>query len=111
MQTKIVDYRKIFRPCANKGQFLLSVKVKAGSNRDFVEGMLLLNDVWYLKISIKAAPEHGRANKAIISFLAKQFNLPQKSLQIISGHKINKKNIMIEVGSELAQVSMLHALG
>jgi uncharacterized protein YggU (UPF0235/DUF167 family) len=39
----------------------------------------------YLKLSIKSLPEKGKANKAIIDYLAKELDLPRSDIEITSG--------------------------
>ncbi len=48
-----------------------------------------------LKIYINAVPEQGKANKAIIDFLAKKWQLKKNQIKIISGakHRIKKVHI------------------
>ena len=41
-------------------------------------------DNWTLKIRIKAVPENWKANKELINFLAKEFWVNKKNIEIIS---------------------------
>ena len=47
------------------------------------------------KIRIAAAPEKGKANDALISFLSQELNIPQKQFTIISGHTSPLKKVQI----------------
>ncbi|MEX2130305.1 MAG: DUF167 family protein [Pseudohongiellaceae bacterium] len=49
-----------------------------------------------LKIRIKAAPVDGDANQQLIRFLSRQFKVPQKRIQIVSGANNRRKRISIE---------------
>ncbi|WP_456369864.1 DUF167 domain-containing protein [Thermodesulfatator atlanticus] len=49
-----------------------------------------------LKIKLKAPPVEGKANKALVSFLAKRLSLPKNHLKIISGLTSRRKRIYIE---------------
>jgi len=66
----------------------LKVKVVPGSSRDCIVGWL--GDE--LKIRISAAPEKGKANKAVIKLLEKALAVPKGSINLDSGstnpHKI-----------------------
>ena len=79
---------------------LITVKVLPKSSRDEVVGME--GDV--CKVKIKAAPVDGKANKALIAVLAKEFSLPKKSIEIISGWTSRLKRVRI---SGLAQKDLI----
>lgn len=48
-----------------------------------------------LKIRVTAVPEKGKANKALISHLAKAWRLPKSSLNLASGDKDRHKKLFI----------------
>lgn len=48
-----------------------------------------------LTIKVKAIAEDGKANKELIKFVAKTFNLKQKNISIISGQKSRMKTLRI----------------
>ncbi len=70
----------------------VSVKVAAGAKKEVVEA--LPNNRF--KISVKAKPEQGAANARVIELVAKHFNVPQKKVRIIKGHKTPTK--ILEIG-------------
>ncbi len=49
-----------------------------------------------LKIQLMAPPVDGKANKALISFLAKRLYLKKDSLNIVSGQNGRRKTIHVE---------------
>jgi uncharacterized protein len=49
----------------------------------------------FLKIKIKAIPEHGKANDTLIKFLSKYFKIPKSNIEIIQGK--NSRNKIIEI--------------
>ncbi|OHB41092.1 MAG: YggU family protein [Planctomycetes bacterium GWC2_39_26] len=49
-----------------------------------------------LKLTVTAAPEKGKANKAVIELLANTFHISESSIHIISGESSRDKRIMIE---------------
>ncbi|HNZ86574.1 MAG TPA: DUF167 domain-containing protein [bacterium] len=49
----------------------------------------------FLKIKIKAIPEHGKANEELIKFLSKSFKIPKSNIQIIKGN--NSRNKIVEI--------------
>ncbi len=48
-----------------------------------------------LKVKITAAPEDGKANAALIKFLAKQWGIAPSSLEITSGHTGRHKRLKV----------------
>jgi uncharacterized protein len=70
---------------------VISVKVLPKSSRDEIIGM----EEGICKVKIKAPPVDGKANKALIKVLAKEFNLPRKSIEIISGWTSRLKRVRI----------------
>jgi uncharacterized protein YggU (UPF0235/DUF167 family) len=51
------------------------------------------------KVSVRAAPDGGRANDAIIRALAKHFKVSANDIRIVSGHAAGQK--IIEIGGRL----------
>ena len=70
----------------------LTVKVVPGSSRTEIAGTY----GQMLKIKVAAPPEKGKANKAILEFLAKQLGIRKNALQITSGQTSCIKQIWIE---------------
>lgn len=50
----------------------------------------------YLAIRVSAVPEEGKANKALIAFLAKSLKLPKSAIHLISGGTSRKKRLRID---------------
>ncbi|HEB83299.1 MAG TPA: DUF167 domain-containing protein [Gammaproteobacteria bacterium] len=70
----------------------LQIKVIPSSSRDAFAGWLGET----LKIKVKAPPEKGRANKAVIKFLEKALQLPKGSISIASGLTASRKTLEID---------------
>jgi uncharacterized protein (TIGR00251 family) len=60
----------------------LSLKVVPGSSRDEIVGWL--GDS--LKMKVKAPPEKGRANEAVVALLAERLRIDASSIAMVSGH-------------------------
>ena len=60
----------------------LRLRVSPGSGRASIVGRH--GDAW--KIRVTEAPEHGRANEAVVQLLAKALALPRDAVAIVSGH-------------------------
>ena len=70
--------------------FLVKVIPKA-SKTEFVG--YLADGTW--KVKVAAAPEKGRANKELCSFLAEHLGVAQSKVQIISGETSHLKRIRV----------------
>lgn len=69
----------------------LQIKVIPSSSKDCIAGWM--EDT--LKIKVKAPPEKGRANKAVIKLLEKSLKLTKGSVAIQSGLTSSKKIVEI----------------
>ncbi len=58
------------------------LRVSPGAGRAAIVGRY--GDGW--KVRVTAAPEHGRANDAVLRLLADALSLPRESLTLVSGH-------------------------
>ena len=70
----------------------IRVKVIPGASRESLEW--LEKDL--LKITVRAAPEKGKANKAVISLLAKTLGLEKNAVTVVSGQTSPLKTIELE---------------
>jgi uncharacterized protein (TIGR00251 family) len=74
------------------GKLNLTLKVIPKSSRNEVVGLLADGS---LKVKIAAAPEKGKANAAICDFLADEFGVPKRNIQIVRGETSATKHIVI----------------
>jgi hypothetical protein len=73
------------------GGVVFVAKIVPGSSRTGVCG--LLNGM--LKIKISAAPEKGKANQALVGFLAKKLSVKKNAVSIISGQTNPVKQVQV----------------
>ncbi len=73
------------------GRVLLRVYVQPKASKNRFAG--LYNGA--IKLAITAPPVDGKANAAVIKFLASFFNLKKKNLEIKHGLQSRKKSILI----------------
>ena len=73
------------------GGCILSVRLHPGAKHNAITGV----HADALKISITTSPTDGRANAALIAFLAERLNIPRTSIQLISGPRSQSKAFRI----------------
>ncbi len=89
---------------------LLSLRLTPKSSRDAVESIETLSDGRsVLKARVRAVPEDGKANDALLRLLAKTLDVPLRSLSLSSGSTGRTKVIRIE-GAPQATVARLTTL-
>lgn len=69
----------------------LAVHIQPNSSRNQING--IHGD--RLKIRITARPVDGKANAALIAFVAELFSTPKSAVSINSGHNSRAKNLLI----------------
>ncbi len=84
------------------GRLTLTVYVQPKASQNRLAG--LHNGA--MKLCITAPPVDGKANTAVIAFLAKLFRLPKSRLTLHSGHQGRTKRLLIE-GLTLAEAEAL----
>lgn len=87
------------------GGVRLSVRITPNAKKNEVLG--IAEDA--LKIKLHAQPIEGKANEALIAFLADRLRLPKRAVQITHGHTSKLKLLEIE-GEGLTVETVKHAL-
>lgn len=82
---------------------VITVKVVPGSSRSEIIG----RHGTMLKVRVAAPPEKGKANKALLEFLAKQLNLKKTDMEITSGHTSSVKQVFL-AGATLEAVESMY---
>lgn len=89
----------------------LQLRVSPGASRTGVVGRH--GDAW--KVRVAAPPDGGRANEAVVRLLADTFELPQRNIEIVSGHTGRDKVVRLAgIDAEEAErrlVSVTAAVG
>ena len=79
------------------GEVTLRVRVTPRGGRDALAG-------WQdgvLRVRLVAPPVEGRANEALVRFLAKTLGLPLRDVRLVGGETSREKRLVIEgVGAE-----------
>jgi uncharacterized protein (TIGR00251 family) len=71
---------------------MIKVKVTSNSREEKVIG----EEEGFLKVKVRAPPEDGKANTALIEVLAKHFNVPKRCIIIQSGYTSRIKQVIID---------------
>ena len=70
---------------------ILNVRVVPRASRDGIAGVM--GDA--LKVRIQAPPVEGKANAYLVKFLSKQWNIPRRDIEILSGETGRNKRLRI----------------
>lgn len=74
----------------------MRVRIAPNSSSCSINGVFSdASGVQYLKVSVNAVPEKGKANKELIAFLAKFLKIAKSRLTIVSGETDRCKKICI----------------
>jgi len=80
-----------------KGGLLLSVRATPKSSRDEVTGLYRdPNGAVSLAVKVTAAPDKGRANRAVIETVAAWAGVPKSRLSLASGETERHKVLLLE---------------
>lgn len=81
----------------------LTVQIKISPNASKNE---IVKDETGIKIKLTAQPIEGKANKALIEFLSKQFKIAKTSIIILKGETSKDKTLLIKV-SDSDKIALL----
>lgn len=73
------------------GAVVFSVKVVTRANKNEIVGL----EADTIKVRLSAPPVEGRANEALIRFLADEFNVARTSVEIVSGQTSHRKRVRV----------------
>ncbi len=78
-----------------KDGLIVNIKISPNSKKNEI-----VREEEYTKIKITAQPIDGKANKALIEFLSKNFKIPKTSIKILKGETSKEKTILFETQDE-----------
>lgn len=78
-----------------KDGLIAYIKISPNSKKNEI-----INEGDFTKIKITAQPIDGKANKALIEFLSKNFKIPKTSIKILKGETSKEKTILFETKDE-----------
>ena len=76
---------------------VVEIRLTPRAAMDRIEGIETLSDgLPVLKARVRAVPEKGLANEAILKLLAKTLSLPASRARLLSGDTARRKSILLE---------------
>lgn len=90
------------------GGITLAVRAQPGAKKTAIAGVYGEGAAAQLKIAVHAPPLEGRANVALIEFLAEKFSLPKSAVELVSGETSRSKVFRLR-GVTLAQAESVSA--
>jgi uncharacterized protein (TIGR00251 family) len=84
---------------SNARGVILPVRANAGARRNGIVGVR--NGA--LRVAVTAAPEKGKANRAIVEVLSKSLQMSKSSIELLSGETSTQKRFLL-VGADATAV-------
>jgi uncharacterized protein len=89
-----------------QGGVTLAVRAQPGAKKTTIIGLYGEGSSAQLKIAVKAPPIEGRANSALLEFLAERFGIPKNSVELMTG-ELSRSKVFLLRGVTLQQVQEL----
>jgi uncharacterized protein (TIGR00251 family) len=93
---------------ANAAGVTLAVRAQPGAKKTAITGVYGEGVAAQLKIAVQAPPLEGRANSALVAFLAELFGLAKNQVDIVSG-ELSRSKVFLLRGVTLAKAEALLA--
>ncbi len=78
-----------------KDGLIVNIKIAPNSKKNEI-----IREEEFVKIKITAQPIDGKANKALVEFLSKNFKIPKTSIKILKGETSKEKTILFDTQDE-----------
>jgi uncharacterized protein (TIGR00251 family) len=88
----------------------LAIRAQPGAKKTAITGVYGEGPAAQLKIAVQAPPIEGRANQALIAFLADLFALPRKDVTLVSGDS-NRSKVFLLKGVSLGRAGSVLVRG
>lgn len=86
------DLKKIL---AIQNHLVLDIRTRPSAHVSQIRGVLQDGSI---KVDVAGVPEAGRANKALLALIAREFDVPITSVELVSGHTSTRKRVHITIG-------------
>ena len=84
----------------------LAVRAQPGAKKTAITGIYGEGAAAQLKIAVHAPPLEGRANQALIAYLAELFSLPKNAVELVSG-ELSRSKVFLLRGVTLLQAQAM----
>ncbi len=84
----------------------IRIRLTPKASRDQVGDPTETADGAALKVHVRAIPEGGAANRALIAVIAKWLRVPKSSMMLVSGAKSRTKTLKVDGDSEILQATI-----
>jgi uncharacterized protein (TIGR00251 family) len=91
-----------------QGGVTLAVRAQPGAKRTAITGIYGERTAAQLKISVQAPAIEGRANEALIGFLAEIFGLPKTAVELKAG-ELSRSKVFLVLGVTVARARVVLA--
>jgi uncharacterized protein (TIGR00251 family) len=81
----------------------LAVRAQPGAKKTAITGVYGEGAAAQLKIAVHAPPLEGRANQALIAYLAELFSLPKNAVELVTG-ELSRSKVFLLRGVSLEKV-------
>lgn len=77
------------------GNVIMDIQVVPNAAKTQVDGLYGEQDPIALKVRLNAPPVDGKANEALLKWLAGQLGIPRKSLEVVHGQTSRRKQLSL----------------
>ena len=84
----------------------LALRAQPGAKKTAITGIYGEGPTAQLKVAVQAPPIEGRANEALIRFLADTFSIPRSAVQLLSGD-LNRSKVFLLKGVSRQQADLI----
>jgi uncharacterized protein (TIGR00251 family) len=88
------------------GGVTLAVRAQPGANKTAIVGVYGEGNATQLKIAVQAPPVEGKANMALVGFVAETLGVAKNKVELISG-KLSRSKVFLIKGVRLENASTL----
>lgn len=93
-----------------EGGVFVSLRVTPNARTDAIEGEETRDDgTQVLRVRVKAVPDKGKANAAVIALVAKTLGLPKSAISLESGETARMKTLLVS-GEAASLIGRLETL-
>ena len=86
----------------------LAARAQPGAKKTAISGVYGEGTTAQLKVAVQAPPLEGRANEALVAFLAETFGLPKGAVALVSG-ELSRNKVFLLRGMTLARATAVLA--